>query len=241
LPHGDWSEPRRIGEIADHLHSLRVTGGTIHATVTNADDGVIYYEMLNDASSQRYEILHATGEVALRVGDDGKARIAYEAAGAIWYGVFTGSGFSSEEIDGSGNGYGPVLVLGAADRPYLLWRRGYQGRIGGCSSPDPGPDDGTYLGTKFGDRWQSERLTPAEGVRSLTVDIKTGRVHVLVTGESRLVYRFKSGSDAWSTHTFGALQPSDAVIRREPLTGALLVAYILWESDGAHVYMQQHR
>ena len=239
LPDGEWSDPELLGELADGLHSFRVVGGTIHATVKNADDGQIYYETLNGGSFRRYEIPYATGDVALRIGDDGKARIAYEADGAIWYGVFTGSGFASTEIEGSSNGYAPVLVLGAGDRPYLLWRRGYHG--GGCAEPGPEPDDGTYYGTKVGGAWQSERLTPGQGVASLTVDVDAGRIHVLVSDQGGLVYRSKSEGEAWSTLTFSAVHASDAVIRRDPLTGALLVAYIRGESDGARVYVMQYR
>jgi hypothetical protein len=240
LPGGGWSEPTLIGEIADHLHSLRVVGGTIHATVENADDGQIYYETMKGESYHRYNIPKAKGGAALRVGDDGKARVAYEADGAIWYGVFTGSGFSSTKIEGSTNGYAPVLVLNVGNRPYLLWRRGYHA-AGGCIEPDPAPVDGTYYGTKVGDTWQAEQLTTARGVASLTIDVDAGRVHVLVSSSDGLVYLSRPVSGSWSKQTFDKIYPSDAVIRIDPFTGALLLAYIRYDGDETRVYVMHYR
>jgi hypothetical protein len=153
--------------------------------------------------------------------------------------VFTGSGFSSQEIDGSNNGYGPVLVLGAGDRPYLLWRRHYHADA--CAAPVDEPDDGTYYGTKVGDAWQSERLTPTYGVASLTVDVDAGRVHLLISDQGGLAYLSRLGSESWSTLAFDDVKPIDAVIRHDPLTGALLVAYIRYERYGTNrVYVAQY-
>jgi hypothetical protein len=241
LPGGEWSDPRRIGEIADHLGSFRVAGGTIHATVANADDGQTYYETLAGEVYGRYVIPHAKGAVALRIGDDGRARIAYEADGAIWYGVFAGSGFSSAKIDGTSNGFGPVLVLGAVDRPYLLWRRGYDRPFAGCALPGPDAEDGTYYGTKIGGAWQSERLTLAEGVASLTVDVDSGRIHAPVSSQAGLLYRSKSEGEAWSMHTFSDVHADDAVIRHDPLTGELLAVYLRAENGVTRVYVTHDR
>jgi hypothetical protein len=236
-----WSEPRLIGEVADHLHSFRVVGGTIHATVANERDGLVYYETENGDAYRRYRIPQATGVTALRVGDDGKARVAYEAEGAIWYGVFNGSGFSREKVAGSTNGYRPVLVLTAGDRPYLLWRRGYHGS-GGCIDPDSEPEAGTYYATKVGGVWESVRLTPQRGVASITIDVNAGRIHVLVSGRDGLAYLSRTGSGSWSKHTFAEVNTSDGAIRLDPTTGALLVAFIGYDAQTAtsYVYVMTH-
>lgn len=240
LPDGPWSDPRQVGAVADHVHSFRVVAGTIHATVANEDDERIYYVTLRGESVQRYEIPNATGEAALRIGDDGKARIAYEADGALWYGILTGPGFSAEKVPGSGMGYRPVLVLGAGDRPHLLWTRGYHSG-GGCLEPDPPPDHGTYYSTLVAGTWQPEHLSTKEGVASLTLDIDANRVHALISDSDGLVYLSKSGTRSWARRTLADLHPGDAVLRLDPGTGELLAAYIVYENEGQRIYVQAYR
>jgi hypothetical protein len=236
LPAGGWSDSKLIGEVEDHVHSFRVVDGTIHATVENAKDGRVYYVTSRGASYHRYLIPNATGASALRVGDDGRARVAYEADAAIWYGTFTGSGFASEKIEGSTNGYRPVLVLGAGDRPYLLWRRGYH-EEGGCIGPGPEPIDGTYFGTKADGAWKVERLTPEQSAASLTLDVDTGLVHAVIGSPGGwLVYLSGPGGGSWARHTFENVRTGLAVIRLDPTTGAVLVAYVGRVGDREHVY-----
>lgn len=239
LPDGPWSEPRQVGEVADHVQSFRVVAGTIHATVANEDDERIYYETLRGESFQRYEIPNATGEAALRIGDDGKARIAYEAGGALWYAVVTGPGFSAEKVPGSGMGFRPVLVLGAGDRPHLVWTRGYHS--GGCTEPDPAPEHGTYYSTQVAGAWQSEQLTTAQGVASLTLDTDANRVHALVDDPDGVVYLSRSGARSWARRTLADLHAGDAVLRLDPRSGELLAAYIVYENDSQRIYVQAFR
>ena len=104
LPNGEWSEPTQIGAVADHVQSLRVVDGTIHATVANEADGRRYYETQRGDQYRRYEILNAVGEVALRIGDDVRARVAYEAADAIWYGTFTAGNLTAVKVTGTSRG-----------------------------------------------------------------------------------------------------------------------------------------
>jgi hypothetical protein len=235
LPAGGWSDPTLVGVVEDHVHSFRVVDGTIHATVENARDGRVYYVTSRGASYHRYLIPKATGPSALRVGDDGRARVAYEADGAIWYGVFTGAGFSTEKVDGGTNGYSPVLVLGAGDRPYLLWRRGYH-EDGGCIGPGPEPIDGTYYSTQAGGDWQTERLSTEQGAASLTLDVDTGVVHTLVSRPDGLAYLYGTDARSWRGQLFEGVRTGIAVIRLDPTTGALLVAYVGREGNRERIF-----
>ena len=240
LPSGAWSEAAQIGEPADHLQSFRVVGGTFHATVLNAADGLSYYETVSNGSATRYKIPQVVGEVALRVGDDGKARIAYEADGALWYGVFEGAGFRIAKIPETTAAYGPVLVLGAGDRPYLTYHRGFSGR-GGCAEPDPPPYAGTYLGTQVGGSWQSERLTTGQGETSLTIDVASGAVHALVNDTDGLVYVGKASGGQWKRQILDNYQSGVAVIRRDPHSGELLVVYLGSLADQAQILVIERR
>ena len=238
LPDGDWSDPKRIGEVNDSLHAFRVVNGVLHATVVNGDTGHAYYETVSSGSTHRYVIPKVSGVTSLRIGDDGRARIAYESGGALWYATFNGSGFTTKRIPGSGRGYDPVLVLGANDQPYLMWHRGYHG--GGCVVPDPLPTDGTYYSTLSNGTWHSDRLSSRQETASLTIDTDTGRVHVIVNGkDGQLVYLTRSGSKAWSKRVLdpGVVWP--AVIRLDPETGGILVAYVRFDDDGGDVFVDR--
>lgn len=224
LPNGAWSDPKPIGPADDHIQSLRVNE-TIHATVLNDKDGKTYYETLNGSTYHRYLIANAAGPVSLRLGSDGRARIAYETkAGSLAYGVFRNSGFTTSVIPGSTGGYAPILVLGKGNAAYVLWNRGYHGF--GCAEPGPGPRDGTYFGTNAGGQWVSSRLTTSQGALSLVVDARTGDVQALVAVGTRLLEYVKPPTAAWRHSTLATGFASPAVLREDPNTGALLVAYI---------------
>ena len=141
LPNGAWSEPTRIGAVADHLQAFRVSGSVVHATVTNEKDGKTAYETLTGGTLARYTIGDATGWTSLRVGDDGKGRVAYESTHGISFGMVSGDKFSSSTIPNSTNGWDPSLTLARGNVAYLVWNRSYHG--GGCAEPGPDPLDGT--------------------------------------------------------------------------------------------------
>ena len=237
LPNGEWSEPTQIGAVADHVQSLRVVDGTIHATVANEADGRRYYETQRGDQYRRYEILNAVGEVALRIGDDGRARVAYEAADAIWYGTFTAGNLTAVKVTGTSRGYRPVLVLGAGDQPFLMWNRGWHD--GGCTEPGPLPEDGTWFSTLVGGTWRSEQLTSSQNAASLTVDVGAGRVHAVID-DRKVVYMTKAGSGPWSRQTLGDQQPQEAVIRLDPKGGGLLVTFVAWVDDAERVFVVTH-
>lgn len=230
LPNGAWSEAKRIGLANDHIQSLRVKG-TIHATVLNDKEGKTYYETLAGSTYRRYPITDADGSTSLRIGSDGRARIAYEnASGSIAYGLFKGSGFTTAAVPGTAGGWAPVLALGNGNAAYLLWNRSYHGR--GCVDLGPDPADGTYFATNVTGRWVSSRLTKSIGAASFALDLNTGDVHVVVPDRRRLAYFVKSGNGAWRTTNLVRDDIVSSVIRANPDTGALLVGYVTQGGEG---------
>ncbi|HZC32350.1 MAG TPA: hypothetical protein VE640_03575, partial [Candidatus Bathyarchaeia archaeon] len=83
-----------------------------------------------------------------------------------------------------------------------------------------------YFGTNASGRWVSSRLTSSQGASSLVVDARTGDVQALVAVGTRLLDYVKQPNAAWrhSTLVTGFAWP--AVLREDPNTGALLVAYV---------------
>lgn len=234
LPDGSWSAPIRIGLANDSLESFREAGGTIHATVSGAD-GRVYYETLMGTTYHRYLIPGAFGGAFggayLRVGSDGVARFAYATGDSIQYAVFTGSGFSTTRIVRSSFGAGnPVFVLDTHDRPFLLWTHNAAGG-GGCVTPGPSPDDGTYFARNTSGAWTSSRFTTRVGGTSLTLDETTGNVHALVASDG-LRYFVRSPSGTWTSATLVTGQVWSPSILLDPNTGTLLVVYIRAANPG---------
>ena len=130
-------------------------------------------------------------------------------------------------------------MLGDGNRPYLLWQLGSHG--GGCAEPGPYPEDGTYYSTLDGSTWHSEHLTTNRGAISLTVDVDANRVHAVIDGRDGMVYLTRSGTGAWSKKALVDQHPGVAVIRLDPRTGRLLVAYMAWENDAEHAYVMTYR
>lgn len=226
LPGGAWSDPKRIGAVGDHLQSFRVTGSVFHATVT-ADDGTsTSYETMTGNTLRRYPIGDAAGQTSLRVGDDGKARIAYESSKGIAFGMVVGGRFASTTIPNGTNGWDPVLALAPGNDAYVVWNRSYHGI--GCAGPGNQPEDGTYFATNAGGTWVTSRLTPQVGGASLTIDPATGELSVVVATGRRLIrYDRAPGATTWEHETFIQGSASSPVIRANPKTGALFVAYTL--------------
>jgi hypothetical protein len=239
LPNGVWSEPTRIGAVADRLQSFRVSGSVIHATVANDKDGKTAYETVTGGTLARYAIGDAAGWSSLRVGDDGKARVAYESTHGISYGMVSGDHFSSAVIPKSSGGWNPALALAPGNDAYLVWNRSYHGL--GCVGPEPDPLDGTYFATNVSGSWVSSRLTKQVGGTSLTVDPASGELHVLVSDYRSIVYfHLATGAD-WVHETIARGSVSSPVIREDPTTDARFVAYVVdvesidMETSDSHV------
>jgi hypothetical protein len=228
LPGGAWSDPKRIGAVGDHLQSFRVSGSALHATVTTDNNVATMYEIQTGDTLRRYTIGDATGQTSLRVGDDGKGRIAYESAKGIAYGMVAGDRFASSTIPNSTNGWDPVLALAPRNDAYVVWNRSYHGI--GCAGPGDQPEDGTYFATNAGGTWASRRLTPQVGGASLSIDPAIGEVNVVVVSggpDGPRLIRFHRAPDAttWEHETVVHGPIGSPVIRSNPKTGALFVAY----------------
>ena len=239
LAGGAWSVARQIGKSGEHLDALRVVGGTIHVAVHGGASMV--YETVHGSTAHRYTIADLTdmSVPALRVGDDGKARVAYEPGdGGITFGTFTGSGFATSQVAGSEEGWDPVMVLGKGDAAYLLWNRSPE--PGGCVIRDAEPTDGTYFSTDAGGAWHTSRLTPLVGEASLTVDTSTGTVDAVVSGSDDydaprvegFAYFMGPAGGPWVQTMLLPAEVQSPVIKLDTATGALLVMYETTAANG---------
>jgi len=223
LPNGAWSDPVRIGNQGDRLQAFRAARGVLHLTVSTSPEGSVVYESLADSTLTRIAIPGAL-TTSLRVGDDGKARIAFSTGQAIEYATVDGGAISSVTIAESADAYlrNPLLVLGPGNDGYIVWTHRIDAG-GGCMERDDGPLDGTWFGTDKGGGWASTRVTPSHGEISLTLDPSSGRIHVLVVEFPMTHYTSTDGS-SWDAFAF--TNGKDFVtptIRIDPTTGALVV------------------
>jgi hypothetical protein len=228
LPDGAWSEPKRIGITKDTLVSFRVEGATLHAVVYNTADERSYYVKVTGSDAQRVP-LPAAG--SLRVGRDGRARIAYESSGSIRLATFTGSGFSSVAIPGSAVASAPLLVLDDQDRAHVIWKRDplQEAACGMSSAPDP--KAGMYYATNASGAWKVQRFTSQRGEASLQVAGSTDDVHLVLAANANLTYYSKSASGSWRSKRLVSGWVMSPVIRLDPATGRLLVVYTRGEDD----------
>jgi hypothetical protein len=231
LPDGDWSGPRKIGATADHLAGLRVSDGVIHAVVTNEKSNGKFYERVDGGDLQRVRIGDISTGIGLRVGDDGVARLAFDGnANGIQYGTVTGGKVSASTVPGTAQGGSPILALGPGNTAYLLWT--ISAGTGGCIDLDPGSKAGTYFSTNAGGSWQTTKLSKALGAASLTMDPSSGEVDAIVGDFHALQVFVKPASGGWTHHTLTNEFASSAVVRRNPVSGGLVVAYVRDSLDG---------
>jgi hypothetical protein len=232
LPDGAWTSTKRIGPAEDHLQSLRVTGSTIHAIVTNEKaDGSFYERVAGGSVADRVRIGGVSTGIALRIGDDGLPRLAVDGnARGIRFGTIDGGKLSAQMIPGTTGGGGPLLALGPANAAYVLWT--ISAGSGGCVDVDPGPKAGTYLSTNAGGQWSTTKLSKVVGAQSLTMDPATGEVDAVVGGFESLQLFAKPVAGGWTHKTLTSDFASSAVVRRNPATGGLFVAFVHETLDG---------
>jgi hypothetical protein len=232
LPDGAWSAPKRIGPAEDHLQNLRVNGSTIHAVVTNEgrSAGSFYERISGDTVSSRVRLGDVGVGIGLRVGDDGLPRIAIDDAPGIRFGTLESGKLSTQTIPGTAGGAGPVLALGPGNVAYVLWT--VSAGTGGCIDVDPGPKAGTYLSTNAGGQWSTTKLSKAIGAQSLTMDPRSGEIDALVGGLGSLQLFVKPAAGGWTHKTLTSDFASSAVVRRNPATGGLFVAFVHETLDG---------
>ena len=223
LPNGAWSDPVRIGNEGDRLQAFRAARGVLHLTVSTSPEGSVVYESRSGSTLTRIAIPDALA-TSLRVGDDGKARIAFSTGQAVRYATVQSGTLSSVTVAESADAYlrNPLLVLGPGNDGYIVWTRKIDPG-GGCVERDPGPLDGTWFATDTSGAWATTRVTPSFGETSLTLDPTSGRIHVLVVEFPMTHYTSTDGS-SWDAFAF--TNGKDFVtptIRIDPTTGALVV------------------
>jgi len=224
LPDGEWSQPQRLGAVADELVAFRVSDG-LRAIVANQKTGKLSYVTLSGGTLNEQPLSGAVGgDVSMRIGDDGKPRIVYGSDAGISYGTLesTGKPSGTSVVSSSDYAYGPSLVLAPGNVPTVLYAKGIHG--GGCAEPDPPADAGMYVATFDGGAWTSTRLTKDEGEGSLTVDPDTGEIHVLLSNPGLVHFSKVPGGD-WKKETLRKAGVTSPVIRQDPATGNLVVAY----------------
>jgi hypothetical protein len=232
LPGGKWSAPVQIGKAGDHLQSLRVVDGVIHETViTNEEQGPVYYASQRGATHRRV-LIKGAQQTSLRVGDDGRARVAFTAGHAVKLATIgSGTRVSTSTVFAATDvfNWSPVLVLGANDRAFLTWTATtWMG--GGCADGgEVSPREGTWFATNASGTWERKRLTPAVSYASLAADLATDRVQVLYADKRgyRLVTRAADGT--WSGSRLDrSIDVYGLILRRDPATGYLLAIGSRW-------------
>ena len=245
LPDGPWSEPRRVGLEGDRLQSFRASGGVLHLTVTGADGAEVSYIRASTGPETRIAIPDAI-ETSLRVGDDGRARIAYSTGRTIRYATVDGTTLAVETIAESDRSFlrRPSLVLAPSGTPAIVWTQTVDsGR--GCVSIDRLPLDGTWVGVMSDHRWVVEHLSPEEGRTSITFDPESGDLFFALSPFVRSDVRvFESHvlDDGhylpWSMTTIpGSTHLDQPALRRDPATNRL-VLFAIDPEVGVVVYRQ---
>jgi hypothetical protein len=233
LPNGTWSAPTRIGNVGDALGSFRVKGSVLHATVTNEKAGTTTYETVTAGHLARYPIKDAFGSTSLRVDNDGLGRIAYAGKGGIRYAQLDGTHLAAVTIPDTLGGSYPALILGPDNEPSILWSRSSYGGEGGCADggEDKDPTAGTYLSIHGDDGWVTTRISKLIGTSSLAMDPATGELHVVVSDERRMVYYHRLPGHDWEHKNFAVKNPSSPVIRLDPRSGDLVLAFSTYDDD----------
>jgi hypothetical protein len=225
-----WSPATRVGAAGDRLQSIRYVDGTIHATVVDSA-GKPWYERVAGGDAKRFRLNGATGAAAVRVGNDGVARVVFESADGLRLATVGGSSDQQVTIPDTKDGLAPSFVLGTDSTAYVLWTR--NNALGGCAEPDPIPSNGTYFSSNLGSAWTTEKLSDRLGVATLTVDPGTSELHAIVGDFAKVEYLHKTVLGKW---TKGAALPivgngSSFGIRQNPVSGDLFVVYVMESSD----------
>jgi hypothetical protein len=173
----------------------------------------------------------------LRVGDDGRARIAYTTGDSIRYATVTGRSLSTRIVFRSKimQMDAPSLVLGAGDRAYMAWAV-HPKFGGGCADGgEPDVKPGTYFGTDVSGAWRVKRVTALVTSPSLALDTSTGRLYAALATERDVRDLSRRPDGTWTTarRVPGSLGMQGGVLRRDTVTGHLLLVGSRWvEASG---------
>ena len=227
LPDGAWSSAVRLGHVGDHLQSFRVVAGVIHETfVSGNGQGPVAYGRQAGSTFTQVRLPGAQA-TSLRIGDDGRPRIAFTTEHTVRLAtVGTGGKLALTTLfDGTDMGVmGPSLVLGAGDRTYLTWTA-QQPWGGGCADYErPFPKKGIYFGTDASGTWQVKRLSSVPGASSIALDAEAGIAYAVISQQRGLRYLARDAAGAWSWQDIPDTDPTSSVmLRHDPRTDSLLV------------------
>jgi hypothetical protein len=191
------------------------------------------YETDDGGSLVRKGLKGVDGGPSLRVGNDGKARVAYVNArdGSIRLVTTDGTETTSTVVADQGKLENPLLVLGPGNQPHLIWTR-FATADEGCGGTSGGLSPmGTYYATLVDGAWKAERITKAIGPMSFVLDTDTGAVHVVVKEErdgragNRLTHYERAPAGGWTATPIEALVEGTFMLRLDEADGTLVVAY----------------
>jgi len=229
LPDGAWSVATRLGQAGDLLQSFRVVNGTSYAVVLGGghNEGTVL-EVSGPGGLHRYAV--AGQNASLRVGDDGRPRIAYESYGdgRIGFATFTGTGLSASLIPdppggiGDSSNFDPHLILDGSDHAHVIWT---VAPTGGCALPEGSLQDGTWYATNASGSWQISRLTIETGETSITADAKHGFLYALVDGADGMGFFTNQLNGNWGRTTILPDAQDSPSIHFDPVSGSLLVVF----------------
>jgi hypothetical protein len=227
LPDGAWSAAVRIGHVGDHLQSFRVARGVIHETFTTRDgQGPVAYGRKRGSSFTQVRLPGAVA-TSLRIGDDGRARIAFTTDHLLRLATVgkDGKPAMTTLFDGGRMAVvDPSLVLGAGDHAYVTWTA-QQAWGGGCADDEqPFPRKGIYFGTDSSGSWQVKRLSSVPGVSSIALDPRGDIAHAVISQQRGLRYLARDTTGAWTSQDIPDTASTTAlVVRHDPRTDSLLV------------------
>ena len=241
LPDGRWSAPARIGGVEQHLQSLRVVDGVIHETFDRGYGSPVSYASIVGSSIHEVEIPDAQ-QTSLRIGDDGRPRIAYTTGGVVRLATFGGGRLSTTTVFSANDVEvgSPSLVLGRGDHAFVSWAAmEIDTSGGGCESPErPIPShQGTWFATDVDGKWTTKRLTKDVGSATLAVDVATGRLHAIYRDSRGIRYVTRAADGSWSGSRLDVPRDFAAtVLRRDPATGTLLLVGSRDDEANAGIY-----
>jgi hypothetical protein len=227
LPDGAWSAAVRIGHAGDHLQSFRVVKGVIHETFMSGDgQGPVSYGRKAGSTFTQVRLPGALA-TSLRIGDDGRPRIAFTTAHTLRLAIVGKGGKLSVRTLFDGKAMAvirPSLVLGAGDRVYATWTA-QQPSGGGCADYEISfPKKGIYFGTDVAGTWRVKRVSSVPGASSIALDTKAGIAHTVIAQQRGLRYLARDAAGAWSWQDIPDTDASWALLLRyEPRTDTLLV------------------
>ncbi len=146
LPDGAWSKAIPFGKTRRPPPGLpgRRWRAPCHRLERDLGTHRVHQVDAGPVVSTRHGI-DADGDVSLRVGDDGRARVAYWGGGSLRYGTFDGSGFSTSKVANGPTDRPAMLVLGARNQPHVVYT--IVPPIEGCGTSEPTSRTGTYYAT----------------------------------------------------------------------------------------------